>query len=126
MSAALNYTWGEQRIDGSPTEPADRIPPLTGRLEISYDPGGRFTVDAWLRFAGEQDRLSARDGRDVRIDPAGTGGWGIVGVRGSWNYRDAWLFTLGVDNILDKRYRTHGSGLDAPGRNAYITLRRRY
>jgi outer membrane receptor protein involved in Fe transport len=122
-SAVLNYTWGEQRVIGSPTEPADRIPPLSGRLNIAYDPGGDFRIDGWLRFAGEQDRLSARDVRDVRIDPTGTSGWAILGARGSWVYQD-WQFTLGLDNLLDKRYRAHGSGLDAPGRNLMVSVRR--
>lgn len=122
-SAVLNYTWGEQRVVGSPTEPADRIPPLSGRLNIAYDPGGDFRIDGWLRFAGEQDRLSARDVRDVRIDPTGTSGWAILGARASWVYR-YWQFTLGLDNLLDKRYRAHGSGLDAPGRNVIVSVRR--
>ena len=122
-SAVLNYSWGEQRVVGLPTEPADRIPPLSGRLNIVYDPGGDFRIDGWLRFAGEQDRLSARDVRDVRIDPTGTSGWAILGARASWVYRD-WQFTLGLDNLLDKRYRTHGSGLDAPGHNLILSVRR--
>lgn len=122
--AVLNYTWGEQGISGAPSEPADRIPPLSGRLNIAYDPGGNIRVDVWLRFAGEQDRLSARDVRDVRIDPAGTSGWAILGARASWDYRNNWQFTLGVDNVLDKRYRVHGSGLDAPGQNVSLSVRR--
>jgi outer membrane receptor protein involved in Fe transport len=123
-SAVLNYTWGEQQISGEPTEPADRIPPLSGRLNVTYDPGGDFRVDGWLRFAGEQERLSARDVGDSRIDPAGTSGWAILGLRASWNYRIHWQFALGVDNVLDKRYRVHGSGLDAPGQNVSLSVRR--
>jgi hemoglobin/transferrin/lactoferrin receptor protein len=29
----------------------------------------------------------------------------------------------GVDNILDTQYRTFASGIHAPGRNIYVTLR---
>jgi outer membrane receptor protein involved in Fe transport len=124
VDAVLNYTWSEQRVPGSPVEPGDRIPPLSGRLNISYDAGGAFRLAAWLRFAGEQDRLSARDVRDSRIDPNGTSGWGTLGARGSWDVRGGWQFTLGVDNVFDKRYRVHGSGLDAPGRNVMVSLRK--
>ena len=124
LEAVLNYTWAEQHVSGSPAEPGDRIPPLSGRLNVSHDAGGNFRADAWLRFAGEQDRLSARDVRDVRIDPSGTGGWGILGARGSWDFRGGWNFTFGVDNVLDKRYRVHGSGLDAPGRKLTISVRK--
>jgi outer membrane receptor protein involved in Fe transport len=124
LEAVLNYTWSEQRVPGSPTEPGDRIPPLSGRLNASYDAGGDVRLEAWLRFAGEQDRLSARDAGDSRIDPNGTSGWGILGARGTWDARGGWQFTLGIDNILDKRYRVHGSGLDAPGRNVMVSLRK--
>ena len=124
LEAVLNYTWAEQHVSGSPAEPGDRIPPLSGRLNVSHDAGGNFRADAWLRFAGKQDRLSARDVRDVRIDPSGTGGWGILGARGSWDFRGGWNFTFGVDNVLDKRYRVHGSGLDAPGRKLTISVRK--
>jgi outer membrane receptor protein involved in Fe transport len=124
VDAVLNYTWSEQRVPGSPAEPGDRIPPLSGRLNVGYDAGGDFRLDAWLRFAGEQDRLSARDAGDIRIDPNGTSGWGILGARGTWDVRSGWQFTLGIDNVLDKRYRVHGSGLDAPGRNFMVSLRK--
>ena len=29
-------------------------------------------------------------------------------------------------NLLDKNYRTHGSGMDAPGRNLFVRLRFRF
>ena len=124
VNALVNYTWGEQAVPGSPKEPADRIPPLTGSVTVTYDAGRDLVFDAWLRFSGEQDRLSARDIRDVRIDPTGTSGWGILGLRASWDYRSAWQFMLGVDNVFDKQYRVHGSGLDAPGRNVFASVRR--
>jgi outer membrane receptor protein involved in Fe transport len=124
LEAVLNYTWSEQRVPGSPTEPGDRIPPLSGRLNVSYDGGGDIRLDAWLRFAGEQDRLSARDTGDSRIDPNGTSGWGILGARGTWDANGDWQFTLGIDNVFDKRYRVHGSGLDAAGRNLMVSVRK--
>lgn len=125
-SAVLNYTRGEQRIAGEGAEPADRIPPLTGRVGVTFDPGLIYRIEGWLNFAAEQDRLSARDGRDVRIDPNGTDGWATLDARIAWDDLREWQVTLGIDNVFDKRYRIHGSGLDAPGRNAYVTLRRRY
>jgi outer membrane receptor protein involved in Fe transport len=124
LEVVLNYTWSEERVPGSPTEAGDRIPPLSGRLNVRYDDGGDIRLDAWLRFAGEQDRLSSRDVRDSRIDPNGTSGWGILGARGAWDARGGWQFALGIDNVFDKRYRVHGSGLDAPGRNVTVSLRK--
>ena len=120
----LNYTWGEQRISDNDAEPAGRIPPLNGELVLSWDAGGDFRFKSWLRFAGEQDRLSARDVRDVRIDPAGTPGWAVAGASVQKFVAEDWLISVSLDNLLDKRYRVHGSGLDAAGRNLGISVRR--
>ena len=73
--------------------------------------------------AGEQDRLSDRDIRDIRINPDGTAGWAIFGTKASWRPNDVWKIDLVADNLLDKRYRVHGSGIDAPGRNFSIMIR---
>ena len=48
----------------------------------------------------------------------------LLGARGSWDVAGGWQFTLGVDNLFDKRYRVHGSGLDAPGRNLSVSVRK--
>jgi outer membrane receptor protein involved in Fe transport len=122
-SAVLNYTWGEQEVSGSDSEPADRIPPLSGRLELSHDAGGAYRLDNWIRFAAGQDRLSARDLRDSRIDPQGTPGWVVIGARLQREFSANWQASITLDNLLDQRYRVHGSGLDAPGRNVIISAR---
>ncbi len=119
--AILNYTWGEQAVSGSDTEPAGRIPPLNGSVSLSYDAGSDYQMEGWVRFASDQDRLSARDVRDVRIDPEGTPGWVVIGARLQKEYAQHWRLSIALDNLLDKRFRVHGSGLDAPGRNVTIS-----
>ncbi len=123
LNASATYTRGEQRIAGNASEPADRIPPLNGFLSIEYAPMSPFGFEAWASMAESQDRLSARDVRDSRIDPSGTPGWASLGVRGTWRPSDAWLLTLTASNILDASYRVHGSGIDATGRNATLSVR---
>ena len=120
VQAIVNYTRGEDRIAGV-SEPADRIPPLSGRILLDYAVGETFEASAWIRFADGQDRLSSRDIRDVRIDPNGTPGWGSVGAEAVWRPVERWQFALGVDNLLDRHYRQHGSGIDAPGRNLQLS-----
>ena len=58
--AVLNYTRGEERDDGA-TIPADRIPPLNGRIGLAWMPNADWRIEPYLDFAGEQDRLSPRD-----------------------------------------------------------------
>ncbi len=120
LHAIVNYTRGEDRIGGV-TEPADRIPPLSGRLLADYAAGDTFEVSAWLRFADDQSRLSSRDVRDVRIDPNGTAGWGSAGAEAVWRPLERWQFALGIDNLFDRRYRQHGSGVDAAGRSLQLS-----
>ena len=120
----LNYTHGTQRIEGGADEPADRIPPVNGRLFFSYEAAQGFSFDSWIHFAGAQSRLSARDIRDVRIDPNGTAGWGVVGARATWRRPSGLEISTGVENLLDNRYRLHGSGIDSIGRNFFLSLRR--
>ena len=121
IEANARYTRGEQNFAGS-SESADRIPPLTGRISLQHATTNALTTHAWVRFADRQDRLSARDIRDPRIDPSGTAGWGTVGGRVDWTVNDSSTVSIGVDNLLDRRYRKHGSGLDAPGRNFFVTV----
>jgi len=126
LRGVLNYTWGEQEIQGGDDEPADRIPPLNGSVTLTYDTGGNYRLQSWINFADEQDRLSARDVRDTRIDPDGTDGWIVLGARVDWQPDEKWLLSLGLDNVFDERYRVHGSGLDAPGRNLSLSVRRNW
>ena len=125
LEAMLNYSRGEQQVADT-EEPADRVPPLNGRITLTYDRGDHWQFESWLVAAAAQDRLSARDLRDVRINPNGTPGWARTGASATWRNEAGWQVNLGVDNVFDKNYRTHGSGIDAPGRNISLTIRRQW
>ncbi len=125
LRANLQYTRGTQRVDGV-DEPADRVPPLNARVALIFTQSDAWTYESWIVATDRQDRLSERDVGDVRIDPEGTAGWAAVGVGARYATTAGWQFHAGVDNIFDARYRVHGSGIDAPGRNLFLTLRRRW
>jgi len=117
LDAVVNYTYGEEREPGSEAEPADRIPPLNGRVGLSYEPDDRLALESYVEFAAEQDRLAPRDIRDVRIDPEGTPGWTTLNFDATYRGEGNWRLRLAAENVFDKAYRTHGSGVDAAGRN---------
>jgi outer membrane receptor protein involved in Fe transport len=123
LDGNATYTRGEQQIAGMGTEPADRIPPLSGRVGITFDPESSYTIEAWASFSADQSRLSARDIRDSRINPEGTPGWASFGARATWAPAAEWLLALTFSNILDARYRVHGSGIDAIGQNLTLSAR---
>jgi outer membrane receptor protein involved in Fe transport len=126
LNANIAYTRGEQEIGVNEPEPSDRIPPLSGFISIEFDPESSLDFEVWARFSGQQDRLSNRDIRDVRINPEGTPGWASFGARASWRPSEPWTLALTISNALDTRYRVHGSGLDAVGQNLEISVRRQW
>jgi outer membrane receptor protein involved in Fe transport len=111
---------------GEGEEPADRIPPLSGFVSIEYAPPTAFSIEARASMSASQDRLSDRDVSDSRINPEGTPGWTSIGLRGTWEPSARWELSVQFSNVLDKRYRVHGSGIDAVGRNITVAVRRRW
>jgi len=124
LRGVVNYTYGNERVAGDAGEPADRIPPLAGRVMLTVEPRDGWRFDGWIASAMAQDRLSSRDIRDVRIDPSGTPGWASVGVNVGWRPPAGWRIDAGIDNVLDQQFRDHGSGIDAQGRNFRLDIRR--
>ena len=119
----VNYLHGEQTETDGTENPADRIPPFNGRLTFQYQANDALQIEPYILFAGSQDRLSPRDVQDVRINPAGTPGWVTANIAATWQLDEHWRATARLENILDKRYRLHGSGIDATGRNLLLNLR---
>ena len=119
----LNWTRGEDDLPGGGDQPADRVPPLNGRAGLLVRPWAGVELDGYALFAAEQDRLSDRDVGDPRIDPDGTPGWTTWNLRAAWRPRAGLELELLFENMLDKRYREHGSGIDARGFNGVLSVR---
>ena len=115
--AVVNYTRGEEQGDNEPALPADRIPPVNGKLGLEYFFKADWRFKPYLLFAGNQTRLSPRDVSDPRINPLGTAGWGILNFSLDWQATPSLQLGLRMENVSDKAYREHASGIDAPGRN---------
>ena len=122
-----------------------REPPLNGILGIQWEPmNTQFWATFFVRGAAEQRRLNRSDIRDPRIpgktrDPAevkfdsngyaldaGTPGWWTLNVRGGIRLFDYTRLTLSLENLLNQRYRPHGSGINAPGFNVSLSLDNRF
>ena len=125
LHATATWTRGDEDT-ATGTMPADRIPPLFGKLSAAWQATDRVELEAYVFYATRQGRLSSRDAIDPRINPRGTAGWGTFNVRVAWRATDALAFALRAENLADKNYREHGSGLDEPGRNAILTLDYRF
>jgi outer membrane receptor protein involved in Fe transport len=120
--AVFNYTRGEERDDLDTAFPADRIPPFNGKIGIEHYFNSDWRIEPYILFAGQQDRLSPRDQDDPRINPQGTAGWGTLNLLLDWQATDSLQLGLRLENLGDKHYREHASGIDAPGRNLGLWL----
>lgn len=101
-------------------EPVRRIPPLNGRFALHFEKKGCFAT-AELLAAADQTRLAAGDRDDNRIPLGGTPGWAVVNVFGGWSGKKLSL-RVGWQNVADRDYRYHGSGVNAPGRHLGATV----
>ncbi|CAN5336748.1 TonB-dependent receptor [soil metagenome] len=117
----VNYTRGEETT-GDDTTPANRVPPVNGRVGGLVRPGPNWYVESFLLFADRQDRLAPQDVDDSRIDPNGTPGWVSLNARLGWMPTPRYRIGLDANNLFDQNYREHGSGIDAPGRGLALTL----
>jgi hemoglobin/transferrin/lactoferrin receptor protein len=125
LYATATYTRGDEDSGGNEVS-ADRIPPLFGKLGARWRASDRFGFEAYGLYATAQDRLSPRDAVDPRINPNGTAGWATLNLRADWRIFEGLGVALRAENLADKRYREHGSGLDEPGRNVIFTIDYRF
>jgi hemoglobin/transferrin/lactoferrin receptor protein len=104
----------------SKNEPMRRIPPFNGRIGIVYEAKSIFIRPEFL-FANAQNRLAQADKDDNRIGKNGTSDWQIFNLHSGYNFKKATI-NLTLQNLGNKDYRTHGSGINGVGRSAIMTL----
>ena len=141
LRAQLSLIDGEtDRVGDSGTETvtARRLPPFRATGALRWEERARY-LELQVELAGAQRGLHPDDEADIRIcaSPAnagvlastlgqscdGTDGWSTLGLRAGTPLTEQLQLRVALENILDARYRYHGSGFDAPGRNAAVMMR---
>ena len=117
FSGGISYTYGQSITK---EEPLRRIPPLNGRLAGTYS-FLKFFTTAELLFADKQDRLALGDKSDNRIPTGGTPGWQVVNLYAGYQLSPV-KFNVGLQNLFNEDYRTHGSGINGIGRSAFLSI----
>jgi outer membrane receptor protein involved in Fe transport len=110
----LTYTVGDDLVSGAPLP---RIPPTFGALGARWSRARshRPWLELVFKFATPQRRLSPLDIADSRVGPNGTDGFGVFDLRGGVSAGARFRATLALENLLDRRYKYHGSGVFRPG-----------
>ncbi len=124
FNANTSYTFGRY-INAGYEVPLDHVPPLYGRVSLGYNEkkwGSQF----FFLYNGtkrlEDYNINGRDNFKFAL-PTGTPSWYTINLRGHYNLNEHFKVQAGVDNIMDRNYRTFASGISAPGRNFILSLR---
>ncbi len=116
VRSAVSYTYGQNLTKN---EPMRRIPPLNGSALIKYNNQNWFGAFECL-YANKQHRLAQGDKDDNRIPEGGTPGWQVMNLYTGYESGVVKL-NLGLQNLLDRDYRTHGSGINGVGRSVWLS-----
>jgi hemoglobin/transferrin/lactoferrin receptor protein len=134
-----NILWMEGDVEdvAGQLHPGSRVPPLLGSGGLRWEaPEAAGYVEFYVRWSARQDRLAPEDRKDLRIceDPQrpgtllsgdacdGTPGWVTYNLRAGWRPWEHIGLQLTLENLGDLRYKTHGSGILAPGFQAMVAL----
>jgi hemoglobin/transferrin/lactoferrin receptor protein len=106
-------------------DPMGKVGPNTVHVGLRYEPkGSRVWVEGLVTVADRQSHLSFQEGLpggagDGQRIPGkhGTPGYTVYTVRGGWAVTEHLTTTVAVENVTDKDYRQHGSGVNEPGTN---------
>jgi hemoglobin/transferrin/lactoferrin receptor protein len=124
LSFMMSYTYGRIKTDSS-DYPLDHIPPFMARLQLTYN-YKNFSSDFFVNYNGwkkmKNYNLNGEDNEQY-APPEGTPAWFTVNFRASYKVYKMITLQAGVDNIFDTQYRTFASGINAPGRNIYASVR---
>ena len=122
--ASIAYTRG-RILQAGADQPLDHIPPLHGRAGLRYH-NSRLNIEIFALFNGKKpiDQYSPTgEDNELYAPPGGMPGWLTLNLRAGCRLHQHFQLQAGVDNLLDRQYRNFASGINAPGRNVWITLR---
>jgi outer membrane receptor protein involved in Fe transport len=102
-------------------EPLRRVPPTHGTARLGWSVGS-YWIEGSSMFATRQTRLAPGDLTDIRIPAGGTPGFVTLHARGGLKITGSTQLTLGLENLTNRVYRMHGSGIDMPGTNVVVGI----
>jgi hemoglobin/transferrin/lactoferrin receptor protein len=73
-----------------------------------------------------KDYLLNGEDNEQYAPATGMPAWQTYNLRGAVHFGQHFTLQAGIDNLLDLQYRTFSSGINAPGRNLFLTLRLRW
>ncbi len=123
---SITATFGED----SEGMPVRHVAPVFGSSHLLYNDHNK-TIDLYLNFNAklsnsklapserEKTDLYAQDSNGNPYSP----GWITLNLNSSFQLTKKYSLNLGIESILDKRYRPYSSGIVAAGRNVILSFK---
>jgi hemoglobin/transferrin/lactoferrin receptor protein len=135
MEAGMLVMGAQNRLSGGDLDD-ERIGASRSRADIAaffngtrispYIQSGAFTPTGETLLA-IQNRVLPGVADNVRVPLyRSTAGFAVFDVGAGMPLTDQLTLSAGVQNLFDKNYRFHGSGVDSPGVNAFVAMRYRF
>lgn len=128
LFAQATFTYGRIKTDSVPY-PLDHIPPFYGKAGLSYQVN-KFKAEFYSLFNGwkhiEDYNIVAGEDNEQYATADGMPSWYTLNLKAAYTITPLLQIQAGCENILDLNYRVFASGISAPGRNIYLTLRSRF
>jgi hemoglobin/transferrin/lactoferrin receptor protein len=127
LSLGASYTYGRINTD-SVDQPLDHIPPLLLHLQLDYSKN-KLSSSLFINYNGAKqlkDYYLNGEDNEQYATPDGMPAWFTANFRIAYKIHKLITLQAGIDNILDTQYRAFASGINAPGRNIFGTIRFHY
>jgi hemoglobin/transferrin/lactoferrin receptor protein len=130
FSSDFNYQKGEEEMDNGEKSPLRHATPWFGTTRFSYS-NDKFNAQLYANYSGEvafEDMPESEIAKpflyaiDLNGNPYSPS-WFVLNIKTSYKFKENLLFSSGIENITDLRYRPYSSGIVSPGRNFVVSLK---
>jgi hemoglobin/transferrin/lactoferrin receptor protein len=120
--ASYTFTDGEDEIEKVPLR---HTPPAFGMTSLYYRIKG-LLAEMNITYSDDKsyDELAPSEQNKLYLyTPEGALAWYTLNFRLKYQFSPVFIANIGIENILDKHYRTYSSGISAPGRDFRFAIR---
>ncbi len=121
ITSSANFTYG---IDDEDL-PMRHVPPFFGNTSVFYTTN-RLKASLYCNYNAArklEDMAPSEQDKAYLYTEDGAPAWYTLNMKLSYQLHKNIQVNCGLENILDVHYRPYSSGISAPGRNFYLTLR---
>jgi outer membrane receptor protein involved in Fe transport len=135
VEAAVEAMGGQDRLSGGDIDDerigasfrrADIADFFNGSRAVNTGESLRQIQDRWLPIGATINGVTVLNDNTRVPLYLSTAGWAAFHLRAGIPLTEQLDAMVALENLLDKNYRVHGSGIDAPGINFYLRVRWRF